>query len=217
MERQVYNENLACLLRLHSSRSPSPSPSTMSKLSQSHRDPKHIKAWLIGGGIASISAAVHLISEAQVPGSNIHLLDLHPSLGGGMTPGGNAEDGYYLPFECHPYFHGSSLERLLSFVPSKMEIGGTMMDNIRRFENIERPQPQKSALVRALKHGPSGLELVETKSLHIGAKNRLALVNLMLEREAAIGSKTVKDIMDETFFKTTFWMLWATEYVLLPL
>ncbi|KAJ5369902.1 uncharacterized protein N7496_005994 [Penicillium cataractarum] len=188
----------------------------MLKLGQSHRDPKHMQAWLIGGGIASISVAVHLISEAQVPGSSIHLLDLHPAPGGGMTPGGNAQDGYFLPFECHPYFHGSSLERLLSFVPSKTEVGGTMMDEIRRFENIERPQPQKTALVRALKHGPSGLELVETKSLHIGARNRLALVNLILEGEATIGSKTVKDIMDEAFFKSTFWMLWATEFGLQP-
>lgn len=121
-----------------------------------------------------------------------------------MTPGGNAQDGYFLPFECHLYFQGSSLERLLSFVPSKTEVRGTIIDRIRRFKNIEWPQPQKAALVRALKHGPSGLELVETKSLYIRAKNRLALVNLMLEREATINSKTVKDIIDEFFFKTTF-------------
>jgi oleate hydratase len=186
----------------------------MSKIDQPHRDPDHIQAWLIGGGIGSLSAAVHLIGEAQVPGSNIHLVDLHPNLGGGMTPGGNAQDGYFLPFECHPHFHGSSLVNLLSLVPSKTEFRGTMMDEIRRFENIERPQPQTSALARALKRGSSGPELVETKSLHIGPKNRIALVKLMLELETTIGAKTIEDIMDESFFRTTFWMLWATEYAL---
>lgn len=133
-----------------------------------------------------------------------------------MTLGGNAQDGYFLLFECYLYFHGSSLERLLSLVLSKTEIRGTIIDKIRYFENIEQPQPQKSALARGLKHRSSGTELVETKSLYIGAKNRLTLVNLILEREPTISLKTVEDIIDESFFKIIFQILQAIEQVLLP-
>lgn len=216
MDRQIYNENIACLLESHKSRSPSLSSSMKAESSESHRDPNHTQAWLIGGGIASLSAAVYLVSEAQVPGPNIHLLDLHSGPGGGMTPREDPQRGCFIPFECHPHFHGSSLTKLLSLVPSKTNLQGTLLDDIRRFETIERPQPQTAALSRALKLGSSGPEIVETKSLSIGAKNRMNLVTIMLERETTLGSKSIEDIMDEDFFRTTFWMLWATECVLSP-
>jgi oleate hydratase len=108
------------------------------------------------------------------------------------------------------------MTKLLSLVPSKTNLKGTLLDDVRRFETIERPQPQTAALSRALKLGPSGPEIVETKSLSIGAKNRMNLVKIMLERESTLGSKSIEDIMDEDFFGTTFWMLWTTECVLSP-
>jgi len=175
-----------------------------------HREPKHVQAWLIGAGIASLSAAVHLINDAKVPGANIHVLDLHSGSGGGMNPYGDEQNGYFLPFECHPHFHGSCMEKLLSLVPSKTELDRSMMDETRAFEKIERPPLQEFALVRALKQGKLGPEVVYTQGIHIGVKNRMVLMKMILESEKTIGSKTIKDMLDESFFKTTFWMLWAT-------
>jgi oleate hydratase len=46
------------------------------------RDPESTQAWLVGSGIASLAAAVHLIRDARVPGGNIHILDRHAQTGG---------------------------------------------------------------------------------------------------------------------------------------
>ncbi|OQD78914.1 hypothetical protein PENANT_c072G09162 [Penicillium antarcticum] len=185
-------------------------------LHRPYREPNHTQAWLIGSGIASLSAAVHLINDAKVPAANIHILDLHSGSGGGMNPSGDAENGYFLPFECHPHFYGSCLEKLLSAVPSQTEANKSILDAIRSSGQFQRPPPQDYALARALKQGESGPEAVDTKGIHIGVKNRMALIRLMLESEKMLGSHTIKDMMDESFFETTFWMLWATSFSLQP-
>lgn len=97
----------ASLLEIHNSRPQSPYFNMPAKVDCPHRQLNHIQAWLIGSGIASISAAVHLIKDAKVSGTNIHILDLHSGFGGGMNPSGDAQNGYFLPFECRPHLHVS--------------------------------------------------------------------------------------------------------------
>ena len=45
-------------------------------------DKKH--AYIIGGGLAGLSAAVFLIRDAQMPGENIHILEELPVAGGSL-------------------------------------------------------------------------------------------------------------------------------------
>ncbi len=52
------------------------------------------KAYLIGGGIASLSAAAYLIKDAHMPGENIHILEQLDVSGGSMDGAGSAEAGY---------------------------------------------------------------------------------------------------------------------------
>lgn len=180
------------------------------KSDRPHREANHTQAWLIGSGIASLTAAVHLIKDAKIPGSNIHILDLHSGSGGGMKPSGDAVNGYFLPFDCHPHFHGSSMERLLSLVPSQDQPDKSIMDAIRRYGKLERPPPQDFSHTRAVKQGESGPEVVDTNGIHIGVKNRMALMKILLESEETIGSRSIENVLDKSFFRTTFWMLWAT-------
>jgi oleate hydratase len=174
------------------------------------RDPKRTQAWLVGSGIASLSAAVHLINYANVPGPNIHILDVQSGSGGGMNPYGNPQSGYFLPFDCHPHFHGSCMEALLSLVPSQTQPGKSMMDAIRTFKQFERTPPKDLAVTRALRQTELGPVLLYTNEIDIGAKNRMALIVMLLGNEKSLGSKTIEDVLDKSFFKTTFWVLWAT-------
>lgn len=180
------------------------------------RDPQNVQAYLIGSGIASLAAAVHLIEDAKVPGPKIHILDVHQGTGGGMKTFGDPVKGYFLPFECHPFFHGSCTERLLSLVPSKTEPEKSLMDAIKRFEQSERPQPQDFAFTRSLKKGETQPEIVYTKGIQVGLKHRMELIKLMLETERMLGSKRIEELFDAPFFKTGFWKLWSTTFALQP-
>ena len=69
---------------------------TNSRAAKPTRDPKKTNAYLVGGGIASLAAAVHLIQDANVPASQIHILESGPVPGGSMDGAGNSESGYIL-------------------------------------------------------------------------------------------------------------------------
>ncbi|KAL3456991.1 streptococcal 67 kDa myosin-cross-reactive antigen like family-domain-containing protein [Aspergillus heterothallicus] len=200
------------------------------------RDSQNSEAWLIGSGVAALSAALHLIKDAQVPPGNIHILDRSPDSGGGLKIRGDAEDGYFLPMDGNPHFHGECVERLLDMIPGEvlMQEGAanyerrTVMEGIRQMEaggkegekgmekDTESRQAQARAQVRGVKMGENGVELFHAGRFQIGMKHRMALVGLMMENETSIGTKKIEEVFDKPFFETSFWMLWSSTFALQP-
>jgi oleate hydratase len=177
------------------------------------RNPESTHAWLVGSGIASLAAAVHLIKDAKVPAPNVHILDLHTGTGGGIKSCGNADSGYVLYAGCLPYFHDKCVEDLLSRVPSVNAPDKSILDIIRDFERDEVPQPHRTATTRILKRGNSGLTKVDARDLHIfhiGSQQRLELLKIMLESERSLDGRRIQEFFDETFFESNFWTLWST-------
>jgi oleate hydratase len=176
------------------------------------RNPDNTHAWLIGSGIASLSAAVHLIREARVPPSNIHIVDVHPSTGGGIRSCGNAENGYMLYTGCLPYFHDRCVEDFLSLVPSKQDPKASLLESIKDYDVLNRPQ--RTAITRLVKQGHNGPQRVDAGDLQIGPRYRMELIKVMLESEKTLGAARIDEFFDEQFFKTNFWSLWSTTFAL---
>ncbi|KAB8273801.1 oleate hydratase [Aspergillus minisclerotigenes] len=184
------------------------------KESSARRDPGNVQAWLIGGGIASLAAAVHLINDAKVPGEHIHLLDEHKHAGGGMQSFGDAENGYVLRTACLPYFHDICVQDLLSYVPSPGDPNRSIMDAVRASESGEGEKPTASS--RLVEQRSTGLEKVDDRQFHLGIKHRWDLIKLMVEGEKAVADKAIKDLFDESFFNSHFWTLWSTTFAMRP-
>ena len=178
------------------------------KENTNRRDPGNVQAWLIGGGIASLAAAVHLINDAKVPGKNIHLLDEHKHAGGAMQSSGDAENGYVLRTACLPYFHDICVQDLLSYVPSPGNHDRSIMDVVRDSEGEQGKKLTASA--RLVEQREEGLEKVDDRQFHLGIKHRWDLIKLMVEGEKAAAGKAIKDLFDESFFSSKFWTLWST-------
>jgi oleate hydratase len=172
------------------------------------RQPSKIQAWLIGGGIASLAAAVHLIRDAKVPGSKIHVLDVHRGSGGGMETTGNPTTGYMVYTGRQPYFHNGCMGELLSLVPHPMDSDKTLLETLREDMTGRRPQGGPSTrFIAPTTHGP---EKVSTKSIPMALHHRLGLMKIMLESEKALGKGRIRDFLNEEFFETGFWFLWST-------
>jgi oleate hydratase len=83
-------------------------------------DPKKTQVWLVGGGIASMAAAVFLIRDAAVPGERIHILE-QLNLEGGSLDGARSpiQEGYVTrggrELEEEAY---QTLRNLLESIPS---------------------------------------------------------------------------------------------------
>jgi oleate hydratase len=63
------------------------------KLQRTELNTRGGEAFLVGGGIVSLAAAVHLIQDADVPASQIHILESSSESGGSMDGAGNPHDG----------------------------------------------------------------------------------------------------------------------------
>lgn len=172
------------------------------------RDPDSTQAWLVGSGIASLAAAVHLIRDAKLPGSNIHILDRHANTGGGISSSGDAEHGFVLYPGSLPYFQTECIEDLLSVVPSTEGSDKSLLAAIREFE-LNTP-PEKTAKTRFLRKGDQKIERSDASHLSIGPHNRLQLMKLMLESERTLGRQRIQDFFGDEFFATDFWTLWST-------
>jgi oleate hydratase len=178
---------------------------------RTHRDPKKIQAWLVGSGIASLAAAVHLIKDANVPASHIHILPAQSQAGGGIETVGNHEIGYTVHAGLQPYFSDPCVKELLSLVPHPVDQDKTLFDVIRDEKNGQENSPK--AWTRILVHGQSGPERVDTRRLDLGLKDRLDLVRIMLEDETKLEEKSVREVFDTRFFQSNFWIFWSTTYV----
>lgn len=185
-------------------------PLTMHETLSSLRDPGSTQVWLVGSGIASLAAAVHLIKDARVPGCNIHILDRHEKTGGGIASSGDSKKGFILHPGCLPYFHDECVENMLSLVPSDRGSEKSLLDTIRDFELSETPPPGSTAKTRFLRNRGEKCERSEANHLSIGLHNRSQLIKVLLEGENTLGRHRIQDFFGDDFFGTDFWALWST-------
>ncbi|GAD94831.1 67 kDa myosin-cross-reactive antigen family protein [Paecilomyces variotii No. 5] len=183
------------------------------KLQAKREDGEPIDIWIIGGGVASLAAAVFLIKDANVLPTHIHMFDVHSALGGGLTGYGNPEKGYVL----HPgqtiSYHDSCVEKLLLQAPSTHP-GATPWEKQIAQKAEERRHARR--LTRAIVPGQSGPEKLDSQRLGLNLQDRLGLIRVMLENEHALGRKRVCDVFDGDFFSTKFWMIWSTTFAFTP-
>lgn len=172
------------------------------------RDPKDVQAWLIGSGVASLAAAVHLINQTKVPARQVHILDVHHGSGGAMKTSGNSQDGYMLHTGAQPYFHGDCVQDLLAMIPSPANPDQTVWEDIK--EQELHSKPFNRAHTRAIRKNNEGMRNVDMHDLRIGGKLRLDLITFILEGERRFDSKKISDVFEDKFFESEFWALWST-------
>lgn len=173
------------------------------------RQPELTNAYLIGDGIASLAAAVHLVHDARVPPSQVHILESGP--GGSLRSTGTPGSGYVVLAEQMLNFSCVCLYDLLSMVPSLNDPAKTVKQEIDEFNAV--PGNRTYANSRLIARGTDGPEIVVAKELGLREKDRLDLFNIYRESEKKLSSLKVTDCFEEEFFRTNFWCMWATMQV----
>lgn len=163
------------------------------------------KAYLIGGGIASLSAAAFLIRDAHMPGKNIHILEQSKIYGGSMDGAGNAIEGYTARGGREIEEHFECFMELFSFIPSLKDKNVSVLDEFREF-NIEEPIESHCRLV----HNQG--QKADFSSLGLSKENAMELAKLHMLTEEALGATTIEEYFSESFFETNFWFFWASMF-----
>lgn len=172
------------------------------------RDPERVNAWILGTGLPSLTAAAHLIREAKVPPSQIHILEKLETPGGGSVSSGDSTNGYDFRAGGMPQFNDVCVEELLSLIPSKHNPGKTALEDILEF-NKEHPMKEVSH-ARFLSHKSYGLCRTEPKKVNLGLRDRVDLFMLTAKTEKSLGRTRIDEYFNETFFKGNYWLMLAT-------
>jgi oleate hydratase len=165
------------------------------------------KAYLVGGGIASMAAAAFLIRDGDFLGHNITILEELGDIGGSLDGSGSAEKGYVLR-------GGRMLESkylctydLFSSIPN-LDESKTVTEEIVAWNETMKTS-SKSRLVR------DGIRQTAPE-FGLSEKHILTIERLAIEPEALLGDSRISDQFDSTFFKTNFWFMWCTTFAFQP-
>lgn len=168
--------------------------------------PDMAKAYIVGGGIASLSAAVLLIRDGGFRGSNIRILEELDVAGGALDGSGDALKGYVTrgsrmwteeAYVC--------LWDVLDSIPTLADPTKSVKDDVWAFNNAWR----SSSHARLIGWGR---EVLDATDLGFDLNDRLELMRLLAMPERIIGAKRIEDWFGQHFFATNFWAMWRTTF-----
>jgi oleate hydratase len=170
-------------------------------------DPQSSQIWLVGGGIASMAAAVFLIRDAGVPAQHIHILE-ELGLEGGALDGGKSpvQAGYVTRggrmLEDEAY---QILWNLLESIPSLEDPNISVRDEVVAF-NARVKTEDRARLI------DSNHRIMDASAYGFNMRDRLELTRLLATSEHSLGARRINEIFSEHFFTTNFWQMWRTTF-----
>lgn len=167
------------------------------------------KAYIVGGGIAGLSAAAFLVRDAHMPGKNIIVYDQLPVFGGSMDACGNAETGYVSrgERELEPYME--CLWDLFSSIPSIYEEGRTVLDETRESN-------QKLEINSKHRLWEKGFVPHDETSMGITDEVQEQMLKMFLAEEKDIEDVTIDEWFDKSFFESNLWYYWSAMLAFQP-
>ena len=162
-------------------------------------------AYLIGGGVGSLSAAAYLIRDAHMAGKNIHILEQLEIAGGSMDGGGSAEAGYTARGGREIEVHFECFKDLFATIPSLKDPDKSVLDEFREL-NLEEPIESHCRIV-----SHQGKK-EDFSNLGLSKENAMELARLHMLTEEKLGATTIEEFFSPSFFETNFWFFWATMF-----
>lgn len=166
----------------------------------------HKSAYLIGSGLAALSAACFLVRDGQMPGDHIHILEKDSHPGGGL-------DGDYLPGVGYVMRGGREMDNhfecmwdLFRSIPSIETKGISVLDE---YYWLNKKDPNYS-LCRATVN--RGQDANTGKSFGLSDKGSLEIMQLFMTPDEDLANVKITDIFDDEVFNTNFWMYWRTMF-----
>lgn len=163
------------------------------------------KAYLVGGGIGSLSAAAFLIRDGHMPGKNIHILEESDVYGGSMDGAGNAKDGYSARGGREIEEHFECFMELFGFIPSLTNPDRTVLDEFREL-NLAEPIESHCRLVE------NAGQKADFSTLGLSTAHALQLGKLAMLTEEKLGRTTIEQFFDASFLETNFWYFWRSMF-----
>lgn len=163
-------------------------------------------AYIIGSGLAALSAACFLVRDGQMDGKHIHILEKDPVAGGACDGMYINNIGYVMRGGREMDNHFECMWDLFRSIPSIETEGVSVLDE---YYWLNKDDPNYS-LCRATEN--RGKDAHTDKKFGLSDKGASELMKLYLTPDEDLYNKKITDVFDDEVLDSNFWMYWRTMF-----
>lgn len=163
-------------------------------------------AYIVGSGLAGLSAAFYLVRDGQVKGERVHVLETLPRAGGSCDGYHDLYKGFYMRGGREMDNHFECMWDMYRSIPSIENPDVTVLDE---YYWLNKKDPNYS-LCRATVNRGQNAKTDNKFTLDKQAQRQL--LKLYLTPEKDLEDKMISECFDEHFWKSNFWLYWQTMF-----
>ena len=163
-------------------------------------------AYIIGSGLAALSAACFLVRDGQMSGKRVHILEKEP-IAGGACDGYKYEGlGYVMRGGREMDNHFECMWDLFRSIPSIETEGVSVLDE---YYWLNKKDPNYS-LCRATVN--RGEDAHTDGKFSISDKGCMEIMKLFFTPDEDLYDKRITDVFDDEVLNSNFWLYWRTMF-----
>ena len=163
-------------------------------------------AYIIGTGLAGLSAAFYLVRDGRVAGEKIHLLEKLELAGGSCDGRKDITKGFYMRGGREMDNHFEVMWDMFRDVPSIETPGVSVLDE---YYWLNKHDPNYSLCRATVNRG----ENAHTDGkFALDKESAMALTKLFITPEKELEDKKISDVLPNSFWGTNFWLYWQTMF-----
>ncbi|GAT00235.1 oleate hydratase [Mycolicibacterium fortuitum] len=163
-------------------------------------------AWFVGAGLASMSSAVFMIRDGQLPGNKITILERLALPGGALDGIKEPKKGFVIRGGREMEDHMECLWDLFRTIPSLEIDGASVLDE---FYWLNKDDPNYS-LCRATEN--RGQDAHTDNMFGLNAKAQKDIVKVFLATREEMENKRINEVFGKDFLESNFWLYWRTMF-----
>jgi oleate hydratase len=163
-------------------------------------------AYIVGSGLAALSAACYLVRDGQMDGKRVHILEKDPIPGGACDGYKYDSIGYVMRGGREMDNHFECMWDLFRSIPSIETEGVSVLDE---YYWLNKHDPNYSLMRATINRGE---DAHTNGKFGLSDKGAMEILKLFFTPDEQLYDKRIADIFDDEVFKSNFWLYWRTMF-----
>ena len=163
-------------------------------------------AYIIGTGLAGLTAAFYLVRDGQMKGEHIHVFEKLELAGGSCDGRKDITKGFFMRGGREMDNHFEVMWDTFRDVPSIETPGISVLDE---YYWLNKHDPNYSLCRASVNRGE---DAHTDKQFKLDKDSAMALSKLFMTPEKDLEDKKISDVLPDSFWNTNFWLYWQTMF-----